>query len=49
LERDEIETIFSGLPKTGRTALRDRTLLLFLYNTGARVQEVANLASATSC
>jgi site-specific recombinase XerD len=44
LERDEIEAIFSVLPKTGRTALRDRTLLLFLYNTGARVQEAANLA-----
>lgn len=44
LERDEIEDLFAGLPKTGRTALRDRTLLLFLYNTGARVQETANLA-----
>jgi integrase/recombinase XerD len=43
LERDEIETLFAGLPKTGWAALRDRTLLLFLYNTGARVQEVANL------
>lgn len=26
-----------------RSALRDRTLLLFLYNTGARAQEVADL------
>lgn len=43
LERDEIETLFAGLPGTGRVALRDRTLLLFLYNTGARVQEAANL------
>lgn len=43
LERDEIETIFAHLPTSGPYALRDRTLLLFLYNTGARVQEVAEL------
>ena len=30
-------------PGDGRHALRDRALLLFLYNTGARVQEVADL------
>jgi len=42
-ERDEIEALFRGLPRTGRLAHRDRTLLLFLYNTGARVQEVADL------
>ena len=43
LERDEIESLFSSLPTKGRFALRDHTLLLFLYNTGARVQEVADL------
>jgi site-specific recombinase XerD len=43
LERDEIETLLQHLPRTGRFALRDRALLLFLYNTGARVQEVADL------
>ncbi len=43
LERDEIEDLFKHLPSTGRLAHRDRTLLLFLYNTGARVQEVADL------
>lgn len=43
LERDEIETLFHKMPKKGRFALRDRTLLLFLYNTGARVQEAAKL------
>lgn len=43
LERDEIEALFRRLPRTGRFALRDRALLLFLYNTGARVQEVADL------
>ncbi len=43
LERDEIETLFQHLPVDDPWALRDRTLLLFLYNTGARVQEVAEL------
>ena len=43
LERDEIDTLFSNMPTEGRSALRDRALLLFLYNTGARVQEVADL------
>jgi len=43
LERNEIESLFGSLPKSGQRALRDRTLLLFLYNTGARVQEVADL------
>lgn len=43
LERDEVEGLFRGLPRTGQLALRDHALLLFLYNTGARVQEVADL------
>jgi integrase/recombinase XerD len=43
LEKDEVNTLFARLPTKGRFALRDRTLLLFLYNTGARVQEVADL------
>jgi site-specific recombinase XerD len=43
LERDEVEALLRGLPQTGRLALRDRTLLVFLYNTGARVQEAADL------
>lgn len=46
LERDEIEALFAGLPKQGRFALRDRVLILFLYNTGARVQETADLRVA---
>jgi integrase/recombinase XerD len=37
------QILFTKLPSKGRFALRDRTLLLFLYNTGARVQEVAEL------
>lgn len=43
LERDEIQALFASLPTTGHEALRDRALLLFLYNTGARVQETADL------
>lgn len=43
LERDETEALFRGLPRRGTHALRDRALLLFLYNTGARVQEAADV------
>jgi integrase/recombinase XerD len=43
LERDEIEDLLRRLPRDGPLALRDRTLILFLYNTGARAQEVAGL------
>jgi len=43
LERDEIAALFARLPSAGRHAVRDRALLLFLYNTGARVQEASDL------
>jgi site-specific recombinase XerD len=43
LERDQISALFARLPTHGRHAQRDRALLLFLYNTGARVQEVSDL------
>lgn len=43
LEREQVKALFRSLPSEGRFALRDRTLLLFLYNTGARVQEVADV------
>jgi integrase/recombinase XerD len=43
LERDEVETLLRRLPARGRHALRDRALFLLLYNTGARVQEIADL------
>lgn len=43
LERDEVERLLGRLPTEGRLALRDRALILFLYNTGARVQEVADV------
>jgi integrase/recombinase XerD len=43
LERDEIQHLLHNLPTRGRNALRDRALILFLYNTGARAQETADL------
>jgi integrase/recombinase XerD len=43
LEQDEVQALLAGLPSTGRLALRDRTLILFLYNTGARVSEAAGV------
>ena len=43
VERQELMELFRSLPTRGRHALRDRTLLSFLYNTGARVQEVAEV------
>ena len=44
LERDEVEELFASLPRDGRLATRDKALLLFLYNTGARAAEVVGLA-----
>ena len=46
LERDEIEATLAALPADGRCALRDRALLVFFYNTGARVQEAADLRAS---
>lgn len=43
LERDEVEELFAELSIDGRLALRDRALLLFLYNTGARATEAVGL------
>ncbi len=43
LERDEVEGLLRQLPRDGRLGLRDRALVLFLYNTGARAQEVADV------
>lgn len=43
MDRDEVQALFASLPASGELALRDRTLLQFLYNTGARVQEVADM------
>ena len=43
LERDELEALLDAVPKRSPYGLRDRALLLLLYNSGARVQEVADL------
>jgi integrase/recombinase XerD len=43
LERAEIEALFTGLSSKTWREDRDATLLLFLYNTGARVQEAADV------
>jgi len=43
LDRSEVEALFARLPSGTGAAERDRTLLLVLYNTGARVQEAADL------
>ena len=43
LERDELDALLASLRKDGRFALRDRALLWFLYNSGARAQEAADL------
>jgi site-specific recombinase XerD len=43
LEHEEIDRLFQMLASRGSRALRDHALLMLLYNTGARVQEVADL------
>jgi integrase/recombinase XerD len=43
LERNEVQELLAAPLSAARTAERDRTMLLFLYNTGARAQEVADL------
>ena len=46
LERDEVETLFKTLLRHGSLSLRDRGIFMVLYNTRARVQEVADLRIA---
>lgn len=43
LDQDEVSALIRSVRRSGRNGVRDRALLLFLYNTGARVQEVADL------
>jgi site-specific recombinase XerD len=42
-DHEQIRTLFAGLPTGTPAADRDRALLMLLYNTGARVQEIADL------
>jgi integrase/recombinase XerD len=43
LERGEVEQLLAGIGTATPAGLRDRALLTLMYNTGARVQEVADL------
>jgi integrase/recombinase XerD len=43
LEKDEIEALLAAPDCSSRLGSRDHALLLFLYNTGARADEVAQL------
>ena len=43
LEEKEMQAVFDAVDIHSRTGVRDRALLLLLYNTGARVSEVVNL------
>jgi integrase/recombinase XerD len=43
LERDEVEQLLASIRTTPLLGLRDRGILTLMYNTGARVQEIADL------
>jgi integrase/recombinase XerD len=43
LEEKEMQAMLDSIEKNMRTAVRDRALLLLLYNTGARVSEIVEL------
>ena len=42
LEKEQMTALLGAVPKDTKRGRRDYTLLLFMYNTGARVQEVAD-------
>lgn len=42
LEKEQLTALLDAIPKESVRGRRDYTLLLFMYNTGARVQEVAD-------
>lgn len=42
LEKDQLTALLNAVVKDSRRGQRDYALLLFMYNTGARVQEVAD-------
>lgn len=44
LAAHEMKAMFDSVDTLSRTGLRDRALLLTLYNTGARVQEIVDLS-----
>lgn len=47
LEENEMQALFDAVDINSRTGIRDRALLILLYNTGARVGEVINIELAS--
>jgi site-specific recombinase XerD len=43
LEEKELRAVLDSIDINSRTGVRDRALLMLLYNTGARVSEIVNL------
>jgi site-specific recombinase XerD len=43
LEQSELQSILNSIDTASVNGLRDKALLLFMYNTGARVQEVVDV------
>jgi len=43
LDSEELDTIFASIDVNSCNGLRDKALLLFMYNTGARAQEVVDV------
>lgn len=43
LEESEMQALLNAVELSSRTGVRDKALLLLLYNTGARVSEIVNL------
>jgi site-specific recombinase XerD len=46
LEENEMQTLLNAVELDSRSAVRDKALLLLLYNTGARVSEIVGLKVA---
>jgi site-specific recombinase XerD len=43
LEENEMQALLNAIPTGSRMGIRDKAMLLLLYNTGARVSEIAHL------
>jgi len=43
LDTDEFNAILTGIDIASRNGIRDKALLLLMYNTGARVQEIVDI------
>ena len=43
LDNKEIQAVFESIAPSSRTGVRDKALMLFLFNTGARVQECVDV------